>query len=108
MESATGDLDRLPRLTPIDESLASTTGCGVRRGTSLAGVRAMIKVLVLGVLGYFVFSILMLCWAVAFGDFPLNRWERVREAGEHLSEADPDFRIQDYDANVQWVGEGRT
>ena len=107
MEKATGDLDRLPRLAPIDEPTASTTGCGVRRGGIEAGLKAMMKVLILGVLGYFVFSILMLCWAVTFGDYPWSRWERVRQAGRYLSEADPDFRIQDYDASVQWVGEGR-
>jgi hypothetical protein len=104
MERATGDLDRLPRLTPIDEPAASSTECGVRRGESLAILRAMIKVLVLGVLGYFVFSILMLCWAVTFGDYPWGRWERVRDAGEYLSDRDPSFHIEDYDASVRWVG----
>jgi hypothetical protein len=104
MEKATGDLDRLPRMTPVDEPAVLSTACGARRGASLAILRAMIKVLVLGLLGYFVFSILMLGWAVTFGDYPWGRWTVVSDAGKYLSERDPGFRIKDYDAIVRWVG----
>jgi len=104
MEEATGDLDRLPRMTPVHPPAVPSTACGVRGGASLAILRAMIKLLVLGLLGYFVFSILMLGCAVTFGDYPWGRWTVVSDAGKYLSERYPGFRIKDYDASVRWVG----